>query len=181
MKVRSRQLPPGWYPRGGAAVRAEIESMLASKGPLPRIALAGIAPHAGWSFSGAVAARVVASLDPAVDTLAVVGGHLGASAGILAAREEGYETPLGACSADLQLLDYHLDLPGCQLGVFQPLATGANDAVSGYNPFATDRACQLVHLGLNLGVKYQLGYACPVTQINEYQIAMVAIRVGPAS
>jgi len=106
MKVRSRQLPPGWYPRGQAAVRAEIESMLALEGQLPRMALAGIAPHAGWTFSGAVAAQVVASLNPAVDTLAVVGGHLGVSAGILAAREEGYETPLGACSADLPLLDY---------------------------------------------------------------------------
>jgi AmmeMemoRadiSam system protein B len=106
MKVRSRQLPPGWYPRGGSAVRAEIESMLASEGSLPRTALAGIAPHAGWSFSGAVAAQVVASLNPAVDTLAVVGGHLGVSAGILAAREEGYETPLGDCSADLPLLEY---------------------------------------------------------------------------
>lgn len=106
MKIRSRQLSPGWYPRGEAEVRARVESMLASEKPLSRQAVAGVAPHAGWSFSGSIAAAVVASLIPAVDTLAVVGGHLGVSGGILAAREEGYETPLGACAADLALLDY---------------------------------------------------------------------------
>jgi AmmeMemoRadiSam system protein B len=106
MKIRTRQLPPGWYPRGEAAVRAEIESMLAGEGFLPGEALAGIAPHAGWSFSGAIAAAVVASFGGAVDTLAVVGGHLGMGGGLLAAREEAYETPLGNCTADLELLDY---------------------------------------------------------------------------
>jgi AmmeMemoRadiSam system protein B len=106
MKIRSRQLPPGWYPGSGAAVRAEIEAMLGAERSLSGKALAGIAPHAGWSFSGSIAAAVVASLSSAIDTLVVVGGHLGAGGGILAAGEEGYETPLGNCTADLPLRDY---------------------------------------------------------------------------
>jgi hypothetical protein len=66
-------------------------------------AWAGVAPHAGWEFSGRLACRVVRALADA-QTIVVVGGHLGAGDGVLAASEEGYETPLGTVAADLELL-----------------------------------------------------------------------------
>jgi AmmeMemoRadiSam system protein B len=39
------------------------------------------------------------------ETVVVVGGHLGPGEGVLAAFEQGYETPLGAIEADLPLLE----------------------------------------------------------------------------
>jgi len=65
---------------------------------------AGVAPHAGWFFSGAIAALVFAALDREAQTVVVVGGHLGRSDRAVAAREDAYETPLGEAAADLDLL-----------------------------------------------------------------------------
>jgi AmmeMemoRadiSam system protein B len=104
MKIRPRTLPPGWYPEDGSATRQTIERYL---GELPegrRAAPAGVAPHAGWEFSGGVALEVFNNLQKDIDTLIVVGGHLGPSDGILAAFEDAYETPLGSIEADLELL-----------------------------------------------------------------------------
>jgi hypothetical protein len=69
----------------------------------PRDAAAGVAPHAGWEFSGALAGTVFARLVGDLDTIVIIGGHLAPSDGILCAFEEGYETPLGNAPADLEL------------------------------------------------------------------------------
>jgi AmmeMemoRadiSam system protein B len=65
-------------------------------------AIAALAPHAGWAFSGRLAALAVASLGKA-GTVVVVGGHLPAGYPALAAAEEGYDTPLGALRQDGEL------------------------------------------------------------------------------
>ncbi len=105
MTIRQRVLPPGWYPGSGEETRRTIENYIAS-GPAPEpSAVAGVAPHAGWAFSGRIALRVLLGFRRSVETVVVVGGHLPPSAGVLAAPEEGYETPLGVLSADLELLE----------------------------------------------------------------------------
>lgn len=105
MRIRSRVLPPGWYPETEAETRRTIESYLAADEPVSQgQAVAGVAPHAGWDFSGRIALRVLRSFKKPVETVVVVGGHLPPSAGVLAALEEGYETPLGDLEADLELL-----------------------------------------------------------------------------
>jgi len=104
MKTRARSLPPGWYPSGRSETLHRLEGYGA--GLTAREAgqvWAGVAPHAGWEFSGRLAFRVLRALADA-ETLVVVGGHLGADDGVLAAGEEGYETPLGTIAADLELL-----------------------------------------------------------------------------
>jgi len=68
-------------------------------------AVAGVAPHAGWSFSGSIACHVFQSIPREMDTVVVIGGHLAPHSGILAAFEEGYETPLGLLESDLELLE----------------------------------------------------------------------------
>jgi AmmeMemoRadiSam system protein B len=108
MSVRRRSLPPGWYPGTGEQVERQIAAFLAASPPVPSpppMAPSGVAPHAGWAFSGAIAAQVVASLDHEAQTVVVVGGHLGRHDRALAAREEGYETPLGTLPADMALLE----------------------------------------------------------------------------
>lgn len=105
MRIRKRTLPSGWYPADGPSVRKSIEKFLsASPEPERRTAAAGIAPHAGWDFSGTLACEVFRNLAFPIRTVVVVGGHLGPEDGIMAATEDGYETPLGALDADLELL-----------------------------------------------------------------------------
>ncbi len=104
MRVRKRYLPPGWYPGVARQTRDTIEGMLAAIRPGSPSAIAGVAPHAGWAFSGSIALGVFSRIVRSIDTIVIIGGHLGPSDGILSAFEEGYETPLGVIDADLELL-----------------------------------------------------------------------------
>lgn len=103
MALRRRVLPSGWYPDDPAEIRAELSSWLegteAGRGGR---ALAVVAPHAGWAFSGRLAARALASLREA-EVIAIVGGHLSGRHPPLAAPEEAFETPLGPVPADPEL------------------------------------------------------------------------------
>lgn len=107
MSMRRRALAEGWYP----GTRGEIEEWLAvwdkkAGGPVPATAgkgaLAAVAPHAGWYFSGELAWRAVASLR-AAETVVVVGGHLPGTSPFLLAPEESFETPLGILAVDPEL------------------------------------------------------------------------------
>jgi AmmeMemoRadiSam system protein B len=62
-----------------------------------------VAPHAGWYYSGAIAARSAAALDGGTETVAVIGGHLGEQSPGLFAEEDEVETPLGAIPIDGEL------------------------------------------------------------------------------
>jgi len=108
MPIRRRGLPRGWYPDDPPALRDLVSSWTAS-GSGGGMAVAAVAPHAGWTFSGRLAARAAASLAPAIasgaSTVAVFGGHLPPGAQPLAAAESGYDTPLGPIEADLELLE----------------------------------------------------------------------------
>lgn len=104
MRVRKRQLPPGWYPGSAAQVRAAIEGMLPKAGTNSPACISGVAPHAGWEFSGSVALGLFSRISSSVDTLVIIGGHLGPADGLLCAFEDCYETPLGTIPADLDLL-----------------------------------------------------------------------------
>ncbi|GHV94053.1 hypothetical protein AGMMS50293_03730 [Spirochaetia bacterium] len=99
MNLREYSLPVGWYPQDSA----EISRFLRDFTPLTGNAGAAIAPHAGWFFSGRIAARAVASLDPAAETVAVLGGHLPAGAPPLFATEDAVQTPLGPMVIDAAL------------------------------------------------------------------------------
>jgi len=92
-------LPPGWYPGSKSECLAAIEQMVAGVKPLPpgtRV-MGGIVPHAGWYFSGKLAARVfyLASLITKPLVVAVFGGHLGGDSPPLLVTDEAWETPLG--------------------------------------------------------------------------------------
>jgi len=99
MRIRSRMLPPGWYPGSKSGCLAEMEKMVAGVEPLPpgtRV-FGGIVPHAGWYFSGKLAARVfyLNSLITQPQVVAVFGGHLGGNSPPLLVTDEAWETPLG--------------------------------------------------------------------------------------
>lgn len=110
MSVRRRSLPGGWYPTGSESTTEAIQRMsrsIADHSPAaegkPVSALAGVVPHAGWEFSGSIALEVMSCLSRSIDTIVIIGGHLGPADGILCATEDQYETPLGTLSADVEL------------------------------------------------------------------------------
>jgi AmmeMemoRadiSam system protein B len=99
MNRRKRILPRGWYPWDGEDCKKEIESYLEGWSPpgLSMRGLGGIVPHAGWYFSGRLAARVFRSLksDRKVECVVVYGGHLSSEDLPRIVAEEFWETPLG--------------------------------------------------------------------------------------
>jgi len=98
----------GWYPEDPESLERTVSAWRAAalpaagSAPAESGALAVVAPHAGWVFSGRLAARAIAALAPA-RTVAVIGGHLGAREPPLAAPEDSFETPLGDIAADVEL------------------------------------------------------------------------------
>jgi len=100
--IRGSSLPPGWYPRDESEARKMVREWTVGLGQ--GSALAAVSPHAGWAFSGRLAALAVNSLK-AADTIVISGGHLHASSPMLFAPEKGFETPSGVIEADREFLE----------------------------------------------------------------------------
>ncbi len=102
MSVRRRMLPTGWYPRSADECQKEINGFLDGFNPPEGHWIAGVAPHAGWAFSGLAAAKVVKtlSLKGEVDRVVVFGGHLPGGYAPIAYVEDSVETPFGVKPLD---------------------------------------------------------------------------------
>ncbi|HUW69854.1 MAG TPA: AmmeMemoRadiSam system protein B [bacterium] len=103
MSIRPRTLPAGWYPTS----KREVEARLGAWSRADDVsrgegAVCGIAPHAGWTWSGRVAWSTWRSAADA-DAIVVVGGHLPAGAPFLYYAEDGFDTPMGTIEADAEL------------------------------------------------------------------------------
>jgi len=100
MNRRKRGLPRGWYPVDKKECQREIESYIEGWSPSQlqlTKGLGGIVPHAGWYFSGKLAARVLYSLKlkSKVEVMVLYGGHLSTEDPPRVVTEEAWETPLG--------------------------------------------------------------------------------------
>ncbi|HKI99326.1 MAG TPA: AmmeMemoRadiSam system protein B [bacterium] len=98
MALRAMDFAGSWYPADSAACERQIRDWW--ERPLPEglpPARLGVVPHAGWAYSGRLAARVFQALlpDPAVELVIVVGGHLRPSDPVVAMVEGEWETPFG--------------------------------------------------------------------------------------
>ncbi|MDR2536050.1 MAG: AmmeMemoRadiSam system protein B [Treponema sp.] len=103
MTLRKRCLPAGWYPQHETQIRDFLSQI-----PLEvscRTGLAAAVPHAGWFYSGPIAAAAIAALNPEVDTLVLIGGHLPSGSSPLFAEEDGAVTPLGTLIIDHEYRD----------------------------------------------------------------------------
>lgn len=104
MAIRPRTLPAGWYPTS----KREVEARLGAWSRIDDVsrgtgAVCGIAPHAGWSWSGRVAWSTWRAA-AAADTMVIVGGHLPAGAPFLHYAEDGFETPMGTVASDTDMV-----------------------------------------------------------------------------
>jgi hypothetical protein len=110
MSTRRRSLPRGWYPVDAKECRREMESFLEGWEPpdsLPAVGLGGIVPHAGWYFSGKLAARVFSTVKSKreADLVVLYGGHLGGGNLPQVVMEEAWETPFGEVGIHLDFAE----------------------------------------------------------------------------
>jgi len=105
MNFRESCLPPGWYPRNPDEISRFLSGFAEAGGSndTEGSVSAAIAPHAGWFYSGKIAARAAAALDRKIDTVAVIGGHLPKGYPPLFAMEDAVSTPLGNMAIDAKL------------------------------------------------------------------------------
>ncbi len=102
MTTRKRILPAGWYPASEKECADQIDEFLTGFKPPEGDWIGGVAPHAGWYFSGRAAARVVSALAQAspVDRVVLYGGHLPGGERAIVYGEDAWETPFGPLSMD---------------------------------------------------------------------------------
>jgi AmmeMemoRadiSam system protein B/AmmeMemoRadiSam system protein A len=108
-QVRESVIAGSWYPGNATTLKKQIEGFLA-KVPLPAkdedrlVAL--IAPHAGYVYSGPVAAHAYRQLKGrSFDTVVVVApSHHAAFSGVSVYDRGGYRTPLGLVPLDTEFI-----------------------------------------------------------------------------
>lgn len=115
LPVRPAAVAGSFYPAHPERLRLDLSGLLANAPVLPahRRAKALIAPHAGYDYSGAVAAQAFARLaGGAIDRVVLIGpAHYVAFRGIAFPRAEAFATPLGAVRVDENALAASLDVP----------------------------------------------------------------------
>jgi hypothetical protein len=117
--IRPAAVAGMFYPGESGALAAEVARFLGSGDAelAPRLAFpkALVVPHAGYVYSGAIAARAYQELSAArgiVRRVVLLGpAHRVPVRGLAAPRVEGFETPLGAVPLDRAALRSVADLP----------------------------------------------------------------------
>ncbi len=112
LAASGRTRPPAvagaFYPSDPAALRAEVEGFLDGAAPAAEPAIAVIAPHAGYVFSGATAGQAFAALRGAKPSRVILLGpshHAGFTGGALPdASLTAFATPLGDVPLDVEAL-----------------------------------------------------------------------------
>jgi MEMO1 family protein len=118
MRVRAPAVAGSFYPADPAELRAQLARCLDAAGPAPDaepLPKALVAPHAGYVYSGVVAAAAyqrAARLAGRVSRVVLLGpAHRAFLRGLAAPRADAFSTPLGVIPVDRPLLDGLIDLP----------------------------------------------------------------------
>jgi AmmeMemoRadiSam system protein B len=118
MRVRAPAVAGLFYPADPGELRALVARCLAEAGPAPReepLPKALIAPHAGYVYSGVVAAAAyqrAARLAGRVSRVVLLGpAHRAFLRGLAAPRADAFSTPLGVVRIDRPMIDALIDLP----------------------------------------------------------------------
>ena len=100
VRIRPPAVAGSFYPAGRGQLKAELHALLAGANDSPKAELAGvIAPHAGYMYSGPIAANAFAPLTgsgrPCERVLLVGPSHYVPVSGIAAPSSTAFATPLG--------------------------------------------------------------------------------------
>lgn len=77
-------------------------------------------------------------------------------------------------------MNVNFDLASGQVGVDGALGTIIYDALDSDNVLVANGLSEAVRLGMSLRIKDQLGYAISVSEVDEDDAAVVAVRICPA-
>jgi len=101
--MRSPAVAGSFYPRSPEALRRQLDELFKGVGKVDEVQARGaVIPHAGYVYSGPVAAEVYARL-PRRDTYVILGpNHTGLGAPV-AMSTQTWETPLGSVEVDADL------------------------------------------------------------------------------
>lgn len=99
--IRRPAVAGTFYPGTARALQGQVEDLLA-RGPRER-ALAAVAPHAGYMYSGRVAGEVYGALEPAEVYVILGPNHTGLGAGAAIVTEGTWATPLGEMAIETAL------------------------------------------------------------------------------
>ena len=112
MEKKKMSFAGSWYPASADKCEASIQGFLKEKqGSLEGVFMGGIVPHAGWYYSGSIACRVIASLDPGkgaaekIDTIILFGAHMHKQSEPFILTHGAIETPFGDIEVDRDLAD----------------------------------------------------------------------------
>ena len=101
--IRRAPLSGQWYPDSKKELESILKGWTEGVEPDERFT-AGIVPHAGWYYSGKIAAQIIKKVSCKKDIIAVIGGHLPAGSSILAAFENEIEIPDGKINNRLDII-----------------------------------------------------------------------------
>ncbi len=116
--IRPAAVADMFYTGDPAQLRAEVQSMLAEASIVAPAPKAIIVPHAGYVYSGAIAASAFAQLIPAkgkIKRVVLLGPcHRVALSGLATSSADYFETPLGSIPIDHELSGKLVQLPQVQ-------------------------------------------------------------------
>ncbi|HFD80846.1 MAG TPA: AmmeMemoRadiSam system protein B [Gammaproteobacteria bacterium] len=114
-QIREPAVAGMFYPAEPEVLQQQIEVMLAQENPEQPAPKALIVPHAGYIYSGPVAASAYAQLIPVrerIERVVLLGpAHRVAFRGLAATSAQYFATPLGLVRIDHEAQDAILDLP----------------------------------------------------------------------
>jgi AmmeMemoRadiSam system protein B len=118
MNVRRPAVAGLFYPAEAPALREMIAALLKEATSSDAVPKGIIAPHAGYKYSGPVAATAYAHLAPVRRTIRRVvllgPSHHVAFEGLAASSADAWETPLGRVPVDREAVEIALALPGVE-------------------------------------------------------------------
>jgi AmmeMemoRadiSam system protein B len=176
-----------WYPAQRAEVIAELSKLLRTASNAPTVAgvpVALVVPHAGWRYSGPVAAAAYRTLHPGAFRRVVVIGpsHRSAFAGFSVADAAAYATPLG----NVQLCPAARSLPDGQLIRSVPGAHRQEHAIELQLPFLQQTLgsfCLIPILAGQTDPEMEQGLAAKLAELRDGQTLFVCssdfIHYGP--
>ncbi len=110
MKIRQPVVAGQFYPAGADACLDQVRQCVDAAGQMERLPdsiVAGLVPHAGWTFSGATAATFFAAVKQRhdrIDTFVICGAAHGYFGSLPAADDhDAWQTPLGEIELDRSL------------------------------------------------------------------------------
>ncbi len=102
MSIRKPAVAGQFYPSSASGLKSQIEQLI-DRAAVKKKAIACVLPHAGYMYSGAVAAKTVSGIQLTDKVILVGPNHTGFGVAFSVMAEGIWQTPLGQVKIDAQL------------------------------------------------------------------------------